>query len=452
MFLAMPLGALFAKTAMPIVLIMFTNGLFTVVDGWFVGRFVGEEAFSAVTMVFPLFMMLIALGTLVSSGFSSVLSRYIGAGNRALAEESLVSALALSAVICVLLMVLYAVFGQELIAVIANGSISLAHMGNEYLSVVIYFSALFFILSMTSDGFRCQGKFGAMTIITLLATFLNILFTYILIAVFEMGVAGSAYGTALAQGGSVLAALMYQYSDEDCLRFRLRRLSGIWHNWGNYLALGAPTSLSYVGISILSATIIFQLQVWDSHSYEISVAAYGIVTRVMTFAYMPLLALTLAQQAIVGNNYGAKNWDRTAASLKISMLIAIVYCILLQVIFFVAPTSIAGIFVDNPSIVIETKRIFLPMTTLYFLFGPLLMIPGFFQAIGDAKLAAILGLTKIYFISVPMLLILPLVIGETGIWYSGPVSEFLALFLTLGVLYLLDLPKQGMAGYLKARA
>ncbi|MBL4908048.1 MAG: hypothetical protein JKX94_11395, partial [Sneathiella sp.] len=103
MFLTTPLGALFAKTALPIILVMMANGLFTVVDGWFIGQFIGADAFSAVTMVFPLFMMLVALGTLVSSGFSSVLARYLGAGNRTLAEESLVSALALSAVICALL-------------------------------------------------------------------------------------------------------------------------------------------------------------------------------------------------------------------------------------------------------------------------------------------------------------------------------------------------------------
>ena len=92
MFLDTPLGALFAKTAVPIIFVMLTNGLYTVVDGWFIGRFVGPDAFSAVTMVFPLYMMLIALGTLVSSGFSSVLARALGAGKWEFGEELLLSA------------------------------------------------------------------------------------------------------------------------------------------------------------------------------------------------------------------------------------------------------------------------------------------------------------------------------------------------------------------------
>lgn len=451
LYLTTPLGSLFLKTATPIIFVMLTNGFFTVVDGWFIGQFIGPDALSAVTMVFPLFMMLIALGTLVSSGFSSVLARYLGAGNRDLGEESMVSALVLSAVICAILIFSYVVFGEMLILKIANGSTTLAHLGSEYLSLVIYFSALFFIMSLLADSFRCQGKLGPMTIITLLATLLNILFNYLLIVVFQMGVAGTAYGTALAQGGAILAALLYQYSDTGCLRFRLKRLSGIWHNWGNYLTLGAPTSLGYVGVSVISGSIIYQLQVWNGDTYDVSVAAYGIVTRLLTFGYMPLLGLTLAQQAIVGNNFGAKNWDRTVQSLKICIVISVIYCAVLQVVYYALPGPIAAIFVDNPEIIAETARILPPMSMLYILFGPLMMFPSFFQAIGDAKRSAILGLTKIYLISAPLILFLPNVIGEIGIWYAGPLTEVFALALTMWVL-MQTWQSGGMSRYLEVRA
>lgn len=452
MYLTTPLAPLFAKTAAPIILVMMTSGLFTVVDGWFIGKFVGENAFSAVTMVFPLFMMLVALSTLVSAGFSSVLARYIGAGNRAMAEESMMSALTLSIIICALLITLYLLFGEFLIASIANGSDPLARMGIEYLSLVIYFSGFLFVLSIMGDSFRCQGKLLPMTLITVLSTILNIIFNYLLIVVFEMGVAGSAYGTALAQAGSVLAAVMYQYSSDDTLHFKLRKVSGIWHNWGQYLALGAPTSLSYIGVSVLSGATIYQLQIWNSAHYETSVAAYGIITRLMTFGYMPLLGLTLAQQAIVGNNFGAKNWDRTQQALKICVTAAAIYCAVLQIMFFIIPEQIAGMIVNDPAVIAETARILPPIATLYVLFGPLLMFPGFFQAIGDAKRSAFLGLTKIYLFGFPLILFLPLLMGESGIWYAGPVGEILALILTLVVLIVSRQSGRGLVGYLEARA
>ncbi|MEH6404627.1 MAG: MATE family efflux transporter [Sneathiella sp.] len=435
MFLNTPLGSLFAKTAAPIIFVMMTNGLFTVVDGWYIGQFVGADAFSAVTMVFPLFMMLIALGTLVSSGFSSVLARLLGAGRREEGEQAMVSALLLSILICALLIILFLLFGNDLIEMIANGSKSLSVLGYEYLSLVIFFSPLFFLAAMLADSFRCQGKLIPMTIITLLSTVLNILFNYILMVEFEMGVAGSAYGTALAQAGSIVAALLYQYSNTGCLTFKLHSFSGLWQNWGKYLALGAPISLNYIGVSIISGSVIYQLQIWDEDTYEISVAAYGIITRVLTFGYMPLLGLTLAQQTIVGNNFGAGNWLRTFKSLKICVAISAVYCGILQIFFILLPSQIGGIFVDDPLVIAETARLLPKLSMLYILFGPLLMFPSFFQSIGDAKRSALLGLTKTYLISVPLILLLPQFVGEVGIWYASPVTEVIALLLTLAVLY-----------------
>ncbi len=451
MFLTTPLGALFAKTALPIIFVMLTNGLYTVVDGWFIGRFVGPEAFSAVTMVFPLFMMLIALGTLVSSGFSSVLARALGAGKWEFGEELMVSAVCLSAVVCMILVALFAVYGFDVVALIANGSEPLAEMGYEYLYITYNYSALFFMAALLSDSLRSQGKVIFMTLVTLLANILNMIFNYILIVKLDFGVAGSAYGTAMAQTGAVLAVLIYQYTKPGVLRFRFKSLGHLCLNWREFLTLGAPISLTYIGVSLATASTIYQLQNWNSDNYAVSVAAYGIITRIMTFGYMPLLGMTLAQQSIVGNNFGAKKWQRTYSSLKITTCIAAIYCLTLQAAFLLAPGQIASIFVDNPEVIAETVRI-LPITAmLYFLFGPLMMFPSFFQAIGDAGRASLLGLTKIYLITIPMILILPTLMGEVGIWYAGPFTEVTALILTIVILSLVIRRYSSLKGFLEAR-
>lgn len=430
MYLDTPLGILFLKTATPIILIMMTNGLFTVIDGWFVGMFVGADALSAVTMVFPLFMILIALGTLVSTGFASVFARMLGAGKYEGGAEAMSSALVLSAVICIVLITFFALFGERLVLEIANGSAPLAEMGHTYISLTILFSPLFFLLSLLSDSYRCQGKLGPMTLFTVLATLLNGFFNYLLIVEYNMGVAGSAYGTALAQVCAGILSLGYMYSSSGVLKFKLKKLSGLFAHWKEYLALGAPSSLSYVGVSAISGCVVYQLQVWDAATYETSVASYGIVNRLFTFGYMPLLGLTLAQQAIVGNNFGAGNWERVVGSLKITLLISFIYCLVLQVTFILYAGPLSGIFVDNDAIVEETIRILPPLAALYMVFGPLLMFPSFFQSIGDAKRAGLLGLSKIYLFSVPLILFLPLAIGEIGIWYASPLTEVLALMLT----------------------
>jgi putative MATE family efflux protein len=442
MYLTTPLAALYAKTAGPIILITFSNGLYTVVDGWFIGRYVGPEALSAVTMVFPLFMMLIALGTLVSSGFSSVFARYFGAGNKELGEQSMLSAAVLSIFICALLMGLYELWGLMVVEKIANGSAPLAQMGDTYLSLTIFYSPLFFMIALLSDSLRCQGHLAFMTLMAISANIFNMIFNYLLIVELDMGVAGSAYGTALAQGTSVMAVLAYLYLRRDTARFRFDGLSKLTLNWGQFLSLGAPTSLTYVGVSALTGAAIFQIQVWNAETYEVTVAAYGIITRLLTFGYMPILGMTLAQQAIVGNNFGAREWLRAYSGLKFSLAVAFIYCITLQVIFIAFPAQIAGIFVDSPAVQAETARILPYIAALYALFGPLIMLPGFFQAVGDARRAALLGLTKVYLINLPLILIMPSFFGEIGIWYAAPLAEIAALALS-AIVVLRIFNKQG---------
>jgi MATE family, multidrug efflux pump len=434
MFLDTPLGLLYAKVAGPIIVVMMANGLYTLVDGWFVGRFVGPDALSAVTMVFPLFMMLVALSTLVSSGFSSVFARYLGAGKLKLARLSLGSAALLSLVICLVLMGGYWAFGYDLILKIANGSNHLAVMGDVYLSLSIQYSLLFFISGLLGDSLRCQGKMVVMAVLSLLGNILNIGFNYLMIVELDYGVAGSAYGTAMAQTVTVLIALYYIYGQGKALKFEFGGPRMLTVNWKKYLALGAPTSLSYVGVSVMTGSVIYQLQIWNSDSYEVSVASYGIITRLMTFGYMPLLGLTLAQQAIVGNNFGAGLEKRVLNSLRVAVIIAVIYCLLFQFIFMVFPTELAGLFVDSAAVKAEMARTLPIISLLYFLFGPLLMFSVFFQAIGDAKRAAILGLVKIYLISFPMIHLMPQFMGELGIWYASPITEILGLVLTFVII------------------
>ncbi len=435
MFLHTPLGALFVKTALPIILVMLTNGLFTVVDGWFIGRFVGADALSAVTMVFPLYMIIVALATLVSGGFSSIFARYLGAGERDLARKSLSSSMLLASLICILLILLYWAGGYDFTLAIANGSTGLAEMGDTYLSLSVYFSVLFFFGALFSDMLRCQGYMGFMTLVTVGANILNGVCNYILVVHYDMGVAGAAYGTAMAQSLAIIATLSFSILKSEAIKVHLPRLSSLTLNWGQYLALGAPTSLTYVGVSALTGSIIFQMQNWSGDSYAASAASYGIINRLFTFGYMPLLGMTLAQQAIVGNNYGGGLMGRAFTTLKIGIGVSFVYCIILQIAFIGFAEEIAALFVDDPKVISETVRIMPLIMALYCLFGPVLMISNFFQAVGDAGRAALISLSRVYLISVPMILIMPHIFGEIGIWYAAPISEILGFLLTAIVVW-----------------
>ena len=181
-------------------------------------------------------------------------------------------------------------------------------------------------------------------------------------------------------------------------------------------------------------TIMAAPQWIGSAQYSDTVSAYGIITRVITFAFLPLLGLSFAMQTITGNNFGAMLWQRSNASLRTALWIAFIYCALVQIVVMNVPHQIAGSFVEDLAVIDEVARILPIMTIVFFLVGPLMMIAAHFQAIGSAGKAAILELTKTYAFAIPLTFAMPALFGEAGIWYAGVVSELMLLGLTALVL------------------
>ena len=429
------LPKLFFKTAAPIIFIMLVNGTFTLVDAYFLGEFVGADALTAVTLMFPAFMIIVALSSLISGGFSSVVARLLGRGDLPAANRSFVEAIFLSLIVCMALIGLFLLGGNGLIAWVTAGNITLGQMGYDYISPLIFFAPISFILAIVSDTLRAEGKMGAMMFFSLSAVALNFVFNYLLIVTFEYGVAGSAYGTILAQACSLVAAFFYRRSGKVTIKTRWADLKISTQYWREFFALGVPASLTYLGISLMSSAIIYNLQSFGVADYNATVGAYGIINRMMTFLFLPFLGLSMAFQSILGNNYGAKMHDRADSSVKIAIGIAFIYCAGMQLMFFLIRYNVGGMFVDDVAIEQEVARI-VPMSTLTFsLFGPLMIISTYFQAIGDAKRSAILSLSRTYLFALPLTFILPDIIGENGIWLAGAMAEILVLLMTIIVLY-----------------
>ena len=429
-----PLPQLYLKTTTPIVFIMVINGLFTVVDALFLGIYVGATALTAVTLMFPLFMLIVSLSTLVGNGMASIVARQIGAGEIEDAEHTLQSAQVLSLAICTLLIGSFLLTGETMIDAVAGGDQTLAALGNQYISLLIYCSPLGFLLSVNGDGLRSEGHVGAMAAIAAGSTLLNIAFNFVLIAVIGLGVFGSALGTVMAQTVSLLAVVVMRVSGRTRLRPSIWPKTGFTAPWRSMLALGLPSSLTFLGISIISGLIIFSIQTWANQTYPETVAAYGVITRIMTFVFLPLLGLNLASQSIVGNNFGARAFARSNRGLVIAVFSALTYCLLFEVVLAFNASSVGRLFVEDQMVISEIARI-LPVTILtLFLFGPMFILSGYFQALGDAPRAAWLGLSRTYLFAIPLTFLLPFVFGEWGIWYAGPASEIAMLGLTITIL------------------
>lgn len=431
MYLHGRLGRLFARTATPIILIMIINGLYVIADAWFIGVYVGADGLSAVSLIFPGMMMLLALQTLVSSGMSSLLALHLGAGRREEARQTFTGAHLLVIAVAAFVYLLFFTLGRLVIAVAAEGAPVVAENAELFMTIMVTAAPVSFLLSLNIDGLRCEGRLGFMTLVTISATLLNIAFNWLFMGAFAWGVAGSAFGSVLSQSICLATVFTFRWRTHSVLK--LAR-PGPVTEWRQILALGAPSSLGFLGSSLISAVMISNIRVWESDHYVATIAAYGIVTRLLTVAYLPMMGISIAFQTISGNNYGAGLMERTNSSLKIALLATTLYCGAVQIMAILFAPHIGAVFASDPLIVVETARILPWIAAVYVLCGLPIILSGYFQAIGNAANASILGLSRNYLFSLPLLFILPHLFGERGIWMAAPAADIAIVALALIVL------------------
>ncbi|MEM7399977.1 MAG: MATE family efflux transporter, partial [Pseudomonadota bacterium] len=410
------------------------NGLLAVADALFLGHFAGPDALAAVTLMFPLYMLVVAFATLVSSGMSSILARHLGAERLESARSIFAGAHGLAAAMGLTLILLFFTLGAPVAQLVAGGSGHLAELGLVYLRITVLASPVVFILSVNSVALRNEGLVLFMAVMSLLVSLSNMAFNYVLIGMLDMGVAGSAYGTALAQGLALAVILTFRVVGDTELRPSALLRHSFTTGWGRILSLGAPQSLNFIGLALGSAAILAALQWVEAPKFDATVSAYGIITRLITFAFLPLLGIAQAMQTITSQNYGAGAFRRSDASLRTGVTVAFVYCLAAQTVMSVFAARLGAAFVADAVVIAEVARILPVLSAGFFLSGPLMMIAMHFQAIGDASRAAILGLSKPYLFAIPLTFILAWQIGEVGIWLAGPAAEVLLLILSSFVL------------------
>jgi Na+-driven multidrug efflux pump len=138
--------------------------------------------------------------------------------------------------------------------------------------------------------------------------------------------------------------------------------------------------------------------------------------------------------AILSQKWKEALWARSDASLRMGLVVALVYCGAAQAVLTLYTPNIGRMFVDQPKVIAELARILPLNASMLWLAGPMIIIATYFQAIGDATGAAILGLSKPYLFVLPLTFLLPTIMGEIGVWLAGPLAEILMLGLTMVVL------------------
>ncbi|MBB40714.1 MULTISPECIES: MATE family efflux transporter [Hyphomonas] len=432
-FLHLPPGRVFVANALPMMLIMLMNGLLNIIDAAFLGHFVGTGAMTAIGLVFPAIMVLIALSTLVSGGMSSLLARQLGAGDTDSAGATLASAHGLAIAISAIVMIAFLCGGRAVADQLSASDPVIAGMAFTYMAITVLALPVQFALGLHADTWRNEGRAGLVALLSVGVTLANILLNYVLIGELGLGVAGSAWGTALAQVFGLGLLLWLRGRGQGAIPLLALRRYRWTGGWGRLAGLGAPLSLSFIGMAVVSACVIVSLRLTAGADYADTIAAYGIVTRILGFAYLPSMAFALALQSIVGNNWGAGLYDRVRSVLHIAMGTAFVYSLGMEGLFLTGGHAIGAAFIGDAGVIARVAGILRLMAVFYLFTGPVLALAMYFQSIGQPQKAAVLTLSKAFVLLPVLIAALAATRGAGAVWFAFPLSDGVMAFVAAAI-------------------
>ena len=158
------------------------------------------------------------------------------------------------------------------------------------------------------------------------------------------------------------------------------------------------------------------------------------------FVTMPLFGIVAGVQPMIGYNYGAMKMNRVKEALKVSVLSTVAIGLFFSILFLVFPTPIISVFSNDPELIASGAFPLRMIILLFTLIGFQIIGAGFFQSIGKARPSIILSLTRQVLFLLPLILLLPLLWGENGIWIAFPIADLLAI-ITTGIFLYKELKK-----------
>lgn len=420
-----PIPRALLALGLPTMIGMLINALYNLVDSYWIGG-LGTDQMGAVTVAFPLGQVVVGLGLLFGNGAAAYLSRLLGRGDRATANKvastAVYSGVAVGAVV-----ILCSILFLEPILRRLGAIESVMPYARTYASIYIAFS-IFNVFNVTMNNIVSSEGAAKTAMCALLAgALLNVVLDPVLIYTLRMGIAGAAIATAISQAVSTLVYLVYILRKKSVFSFRIKECSFSKGILSEILKIGIPTLLFQVLTSL-------SMSMMNSAAKEYgasALAAMGPLTKIMSMGSLIVFGFLKGFQPIAGFSYGAKKYDRLHEAIRISILWSTIFCAAFGVAAAVFSTGLLSQFTKGDLEMIRVGETALRAHGLSFLlFGFYTVYSFLFLVMGKAKEGCILGACRQGICFVPVILLLPRLMGLSGVLYAQPIADILSAIVT----------------------
>ena len=424
------IGKLLKQYALPAIIAQAAASLYNMVDSIFIGQGVGPLAISGLAVTFPLMNLSTAFGTLVGAGAATMLSVLLGQKNYKAANKVLGNVVTLNVIIGITFMALALIFMDPILYFFGASENTLPY-AKEYITIILIGNVITHLYFGLNAAMRSSGSPKKAMGLTIFTVIFNTILDPVFIFVLDMGIAGAAWATVIAQTAAMLVVLAHFNDKRRPFHFERGILRLDMRVAKDSLAIGMGPFLMNAAACIVTLFINQQLR---DYAGDLGIGAYGIVNRFIFMFIMICMGLNQGMQPIAGYNYGARQYSRVREVFWKTAKIGIIMTTLCFIFGMFFPRAAAGIFTHDPELMDLSARALRITTMIFPIVGFQMIATNFFQSLGMVKKSVILSLSRQILFLLPLLYILPTWIGADGVWASFPISDVLATLLTIYML------------------
>lgn len=431
------LSLLFLRYALPAVIGTSVNTLYNIINGVFIGHWVGKEALSAIGLILPVMNLAAAIGMLVGVGSATRLSLCLGNHDKASAEKIVASSFLLTLILSSATLLSLLFFLKPVLYFVGASDITYPY-ARDFLEIFLP-GSLFLTLTFNYNNMMRASGYPIKAMVTMfISVIANILLAPVFILGLGWGMRGAAIATTISMAISFVFVMQHFLSPKSTIRLLTHNLKLRLATVKSIVSIGMSPFCMQVAASAIVVFINWQLNHYAASEQlqgDDAIAAFANANRFITLIVMIVIGVNQGMQPIIGYNYGAKNYPRVQETFIFGVKIATIITSLGFLFGLLLPEQLSRAYSSVPDMV-HLSAIALRYETLAFAFiGFQMVTTSFFQCIGKAKLAIILSLSRQVLILIPALYIVPLFIGLDGVWLASPIADLLASIMAGMVLY-----------------
>jgi MATE family, multidrug efflux pump len=416
------------KFGLPSVVALLVHALYNIVDRIVVGQGVGPEGLGALALVFPIMLIQFGFCQLLGGGGGALISIRLGEKRPDLAEAILGNVILLTAIVSTTIPILVLSNIDRILGLFGTSDLLLPYAA-EYMSIIFLGTPIMMTGFVLSFLVRAEGSPTTSMQMIVIGAVVNIILDPIMVFGFDLGVRGVALATVLAQCCSASWVVYYYLSGRSKIRFHFHLVRLKLSTTRRIMAIGMAPFMMNLAAGIQNGLLNRQLLIYGGDQ---AVAAIGVIYVVMSVVLLSIFGIADGAQPIIGFNYGARQFDRVRRTLRLAILSATVIVLGAWILIELFPRAVAWPFCSrSPELLDEVASYMRLFMILAPIIGIQIVGARYFQAIGKAAVSIFLAMTRQFIIFLPVLFLLPIWFGLTGVWIAVPVTDLLSAIVTI---------------------